>query len=68
MMHKPILIYSDMGSFKIYFAAFLALYRYYLYDHQILSIADLHFHKNYDSCWKKLVHLGVPGYGANQNF
>ncbi|MEG5063169.1 hypothetical protein QUB33_06045 [Microcoleus sp. B3-A4] len=68
LMHKPILIYGDMGSFKSYFAAFLALCRHYLYGHKIISIADPHFHQNYDECWKSLVKLGVPGYGANQNF
>ena len=68
LMHKPILIYGDMGSFKSYFAAFLALCRHYLYGHKIISIADPHFHQNYDECWKTLVKLGVPGYGANQNF
>ncbi|MEG4497030.1 hypothetical protein QUB05_07475 [Microcoleus sp. F10-C6] len=68
LMHKPILIYGDMGSFKSYFGAFLALCRHYLYGHKIISIADPHFHQNYDECWKTLVKLGVPGYGANQNF
>ncbi|MEG4350223.1 hypothetical protein QUA74_10825 [Microcoleus sp. LAD1_D3] len=68
LMHKPILIYGDMGSFKSYFAAFLALCRHYLYGHKIISIADPHFHQNYDECWKTLVKLGVSGYGANQNF
>ncbi|MEG4210403.1 hypothetical protein [Microcoleus sp. S13_B4] len=68
LMHKPLLIYGDMGSFKSYFAAFLALCRHYLYGHKIISIADPHFHQNYDECWKTLVKLGVPGYGANQNF
>lgn len=68
LMHKPILIYGDMGSFKSYFAAFLALCRHYLYDHKIISIADPHFHQNYDECWKRLVQLGVPGYGAHQDF
>jgi hypothetical protein len=39
-----------------------------LYGHKIISIADPHFHQNHDECWKTLVKLGVPGYGANQNF
>ena len=68
LMHKPLLIYGDMGSFKSYFGSFLALCRHYLYGHKIISIADPHFHQNYDECWKTLVKLGVPGYGANQNF
>lgn len=68
LMHKPLLIYGDMGSYKSYFAAFIGLCRHYLYGHKIISIADPHFHQNYDECWKTLVKLGVPGYGANQNF
>ena len=68
LMKKPILIYGDMGSFKSYFAAFLALSRYYLYDHQIISITDPHFHQNCDESWKHLVKLGVKGYGSNQNY
>jgi hypothetical protein len=65
LMKKPILIYGDRGSFKSYFAAFLALCRHYLRGHHIVSIADPHFHQNKDECWKYLVKLGVPGYGAN---
>jgi len=68
LMKKPILIYGDMGSFKSYFAAFLALARYYLHDHQIISITDPHFHQNCDESWKYLVQLGVKGYGSHQNY
>lgn len=68
LMQKPLLIYGDMGSFKSYFAAFLALCRYYLRGHQIISIADPHFHQNSYESWKCLVDLGVSGYGANQNY
>jgi len=68
LMKKPILIYGDMGSFKSYFAAFLALSRHYLHDHQIISITDPHFHQNCDESWKHLVKLGVKGYGSNQNY
>jgi hypothetical protein len=68
LMKKPILIYGDQGSYKSYFAAFLALCRYYLRGHSIVSIADPHFHQNKNKCWKYLVNLGVPGYGANFNY
>lgn len=68
LMKKPILIYGDMGSFKSYFAAFLALARHYLHDHQIISITDPHFHQNCDESWKHLVKIGVKGYGNNQNY
>jgi len=68
LMKKPILIYGDQGSYKSYFAAFLALCRYYLRGHSIVSIADPHFHQNKNKCWKYLVDLGVPGYGANFNY
>jgi len=68
LMKKPILIYGDRGSFKSYFAAFLALCRHYLRGHHIVSIADPHFHPNKDECWKYLVKLGVPGYGANYDY
>jgi len=68
LMQKPLLIYGDMGAFKNYFASFLALCRYYLRGHQIVSIADPHFHQNREESWKCLIKLGVPGYGANQNY
>ncbi len=51
LMKKPVLIYGDQGSLKSYFAAFLALCRHYLRAHQIVSIADPHFHQNKDKCW-----------------
>ena len=38
LMHKLLLIYGDMGSFKSYFGSFLALCRHYLYGHTIISI------------------------------
>lgn len=68
LMQKPLLMYGDMGSYKSYFASFLALCRHYLRGHQIISIADPHFHQNKDESWKCLVKLEVPGYGANQNY
>jgi len=68
LMQKPLLIYGDMGAFKNYFASFLALCRHYLRGHQIVSIADPHFHQNREESWKCLIKLGVPGYGANQNY
>jgi hypothetical protein len=57
-----------MGSYKSYFAAFLALSRHYLRGHQIISIADPHFHQNRDECWECLVKLGVPGYAAHHDY
>ncbi|MBD1887956.1 hypothetical protein [Coleofasciculus sp. FACHB-SPT9] len=68
LMKKPILIYGDMGSFKSYFAAFLALVRYYLHCHKIVGIADPHFHQNKTDAWKYLVKLAVVGYGSNHNY
>jgi hypothetical protein len=68
LMKKPILIYGDQGSFKSDFAAFLALCRHYLRGHEIISIADPHFHQKTDKCWEYLVKLGVPGYGANFDY
>lgn len=67
-MKKPILIYGDQGSGKSYFAEFLALCRHYLRGHEIVSIADPHFHQNCDYCWQNLVKLGVPGFGAHHNY
>lgn len=68
LMQKPLLLYGDMGSFKSYFAAFLALCRCHLRGHRIISIADPHFHQNKYESWKCLVDLGTPGYGANQDY
>lgn len=67
-MKKPILIYGDQGSGKSYFAEFLALCRYYLRGHKIVSIADPHFHQNQDYCWQYLIKLGVPGFGTHHNY
>ena len=67
-LQKPLLLHGDMGSFKSYLASFLGLCRHYLRGHQIVSIADPHFHQNKDESWKCLVKMGVPGYGANQNY
>jgi hypothetical protein len=67
-LQKPLLLWGDMGSYKSYFAAFLALCRHYLRGHQIISIADPHFHQNKEESWKCLVALGVSGYGANHNY
>ncbi len=67
-MKKPILIYGDQGSGKSYFAEFLALCRHYLRGHQIISIADPHFHQNKDECWQQLAKLKVPGFGAHHNY
>lgn len=68
LMKKPVLIYGDQGSGKSYFAEFLALCRHYLRGHQIVSIADPHFHQNKDECWKELVKLKTPGFGAHHNY
>ncbi|MEG4251093.1 hypothetical protein [Microcoleus sp. Pol10D4] len=68
LMQKPLLVYGDMGSFKGHFVGFLSLCRYYLRGHQIFSIADPHFHQNEGACWKYLLKLGVPGYGAHHNY
>lgn len=68
LMKKPVLIYGDMGGFKSYLAAFLALVRYYLHGHKIISICDPHFHQNKDSAWKYLVKLGTVGYGSHQDY
>lgn len=67
-LKKPILIYGDQGSGKSYFAAFLALCRYYLRGHEIVSIADPHFHQNRDECWANLVKLGIKGFGAHYDY
>lgn len=68
LMKKPILIYGDMGSYKSYFAAFLALARYYLHGHKIIGIADPHFHQNKTEAWKYLVKMAVVGYGSGHNY
>ena len=68
LLQKPLLLYGDMGAYKGYFVNFIALCRHHLRGHRIISIADPHFHQNKDACWKCLINLGVPGYGANQDY
>lgn len=68
LLQKPLLVFGDMGSFKSYFVEFLALCRIYLRGHQVISIADPHFHQNKDASWSCLVKLGVPGYGTHHDY
>jgi hypothetical protein len=70
LMLKPLLLYGDMGSFKSYLAATIALVRHFLHGHSIVSITDPHFHQNKDEAWKYLVQLDPKpvNYGARHNY
>lgn len=70
LMVKPLLIYGDMGSFKSYLAATIALTRHFLHQHSIASITDPHFHQNKTEAWKYLVQLDPAPitYGARHNY
>lgn len=67
---KPLLIYGDMGSFKSYLAATIALVRHFAHGHAIASITDPHFHQNKTEAWKYLVQLDPKPvtYGAKHNY
>ncbi len=67
LLHKPVLIYGESGSYKSYFAAFLALLRHVLLGHQ-LEIADPRLHANCNKAWKSLIEMGVPAVGANYDY
>ncbi len=67
LLHKPVLIYGESGSYKSYFAAFLALLRHILLGHQ-LEIADPRLHANRNSSWKSLIEMGVPAVGAHYDY
>jgi hypothetical protein len=66
--YKPLWILGDMGSWKSYCGATIALCRYYLNDWEINSICDPHGHQNKTEAWKELLNLEPSCYGASQNW
>jgi len=66
--YKPLWVLGDMGSWKSYCGATIALCRYYLNDWQLESITDPHGHQNKHEAWKELLSLEPSCYGANQNW
>jgi hypothetical protein len=66
--YKPLWILGDMGSWKSYCGATIALCRYYLNDWQLQSICDPHGHQNKHESWKELLSLEPTCYGGNQNW
>ncbi len=66
--YKPLWILGDMGSWKSYCAATIALCRYYLNGWEIESICDPHLHQNRSKSWKELLELGPKCYGSNQDW
>jgi hypothetical protein len=66
--YKPLWILGDMGSWKSYCGATIALCRYYLNDWQLQSICDPHGHQNKHESWKELLQLEPTCYGGNQNW
>jgi hypothetical protein len=66
--YKPLWILGDMGSWKSYCAATIALTRYYLNNWEIESVCDPHLHQNRSKAWKELISLEPKSYGANQDW
>jgi hypothetical protein len=66
--YKPLWILGDMGSWKSYCGATIALCRYYLNDWLLQSICDPHGHQNKHESWKELLQLEPTCYGGNQNW
>jgi hypothetical protein len=63
LLQCPILIWGAQGSYKSYFAAFLALTRKILFGHE-LELNDPHLELNKQEAWKALLATGIPAYGA----
>lgn len=68
MSNKPLFIIGSQGSWKSYFAATVALCRYYLRGHSIISICDPHFNKNEKKSWKEIKSLVSEVYGNLQDW
>ncbi|MBW4501973.1 MAG: hypothetical protein KME57_20975 [Scytonema hyalinum WJT4-NPBG1] len=67
LLESPVLIWGGQGSFKSYFAAYLALLRYFLKGHT-LEIADPHLSLNQRKAWKALLELGIPAVGHKKDY
>ncbi|MBW4595491.1 MAG: hypothetical protein KME46_21950 [Brasilonema angustatum HA4187-MV1] len=67
LLESPVLIWGGQGSFKSYFAAYLALLRYFLKGHT-LEIADPHLSLNQRKAWKALLELGIPAVGYKKDY
>jgi len=66
--YKPLWILGDMGSWKSYCGATIALCRYHLNGWQLQSICDPHGHQNKHESWKELLALEPTCFGGNQNW
>jgi hypothetical protein len=67
LLESPVLLWGGQGSFKSYFAAYLALLRCFLKGHS-LEIADPHLSLNKNEAWKALLQLGVPAVGEKRDY
>jgi hypothetical protein len=65
---KPLWILGDMGSWKSYCAATIALTRYHLEGWKIESLTDPHLHQNRSKAWKQLIPLEPELFGTGQNW
>lgn len=63
LLQCPVLIWGAQGSYKSYFAAFLALTRKVLFGHE-LELNDPHLELNKQEAWKALLATGIPAYGT----
>lgn len=67
LLQRPVLIWGAQGSYKSYFAAYLALLRHYLKGHA-LEINDPHLELNKHKAWKSLIAIGVPAVGSKFDY
>lgn len=67
ILECPILIYGAPGSWKSYFAAYLAALRIVIKKHQV-EINDPHLKLNKNEAWKDLLTVGVTSYGEGFNY
>lgn len=67
ILKRPVLIWGAQGSWKSYFAAYLALLRKVFYGME-LEISDPHLSLNSDEAWAALLKIGTPAYGDGDDY
>lgn len=67
ILERPILVWGAQGSYKSYFAAYLALLRMHLRGHTV-EINDPHLELNKNKAWRPLIDAEVKCYGSKFDY